>query len=102
VITELERSSAERIGDGPRLYLVHNDPLEELLFDRNLMGTEGPPPSPRTPTAGMAVLAYLKTDRPALPGGAPPTAPGGAGRDHGNGGPALGGLRTACDKPERA
>jgi hypothetical protein len=38
VITELERSSAERIGDGPRLYLVHNDPLEELLFDRNLVG----------------------------------------------------------------
>lgn len=41
MITELERSSAERIGDGsPRLYLVHNDPLEELLFDRNLVGAE--------------------------------------------------------------
>ncbi|WP_396452904.1 hypothetical protein [Actinomadura sp.] len=37
--TELERSSAELVRDDPRLYLVHNDALEELLFDRNLMGT---------------------------------------------------------------
>ncbi|GAA1864790.1 hypothetical protein [Actinomadura bangladeshensis] len=39
MITELERSSAELIRDDPRLYLVHNDALESLLFDRNLMGT---------------------------------------------------------------
>ncbi|NKZ02869.1 hypothetical protein [Actinomadura latina] len=38
MITELERSSAELVGDDPRLYLVHNEALEDLLFDRNLMG----------------------------------------------------------------
>lgn len=39
MITELEWSTAELIGDGPRVYLVHNNALEDLLFDRNLMGT---------------------------------------------------------------
>ncbi|WP_433334735.1 hypothetical protein [Spirillospora sp. CA-294931] len=41
MLTEPGQSTAELIEDGhgvPRLYLVHNAALEELLFDRNLTG----------------------------------------------------------------
>lgn len=42
MIADSGRSTAELVGtrDGPRLYLVHNAALEDLLFDRNLTGVE--------------------------------------------------------------
>ncbi|MFC6882200.1 MULTISPECIES: hypothetical protein [Actinomadura] len=40
MLTNLGQSTAELLGNGhdPRLYLVHNTALEDLLFDRNLTG----------------------------------------------------------------
>src|SRR5690606_35561489 len=42
MIADSGRSTAELVGTrgGPRIYLVHNAALEDLLFDRNLTGVE--------------------------------------------------------------
>ncbi|MFE7439018.1 hypothetical protein ACFU7X_00880 [Streptomyces chartreusis] len=43
MITRISGSSLEKIDSGdssPRIYLAHNEPLERIMFDRNLTGVE--------------------------------------------------------------